>query len=198
MLKKNYFKSFVALICFALTFSIISPSLAFASEPQEIKLENSLNQESIIVNEVNYELQDVNQDVFTPINDLNSPRIDLESEVQPLALPVIPILAGLVIKKGVTYIVKTSSKRILKLRDHASDQAVDRGITGKMIDDALTDGTKYVDIFSGERVSWIDTGGRQVAVLLKKNTDVIDTVYFEDHKKGKWFKSNWKYVGDYE
>ncbi|UZM99826.1 hypothetical protein OL548_07385 [Lysinibacillus sp. MHQ-1] len=54
-----------------------------------------------------------------------------------------------------------------------------------MIDDALTNGTKYVDVLSGERVAWIDTGGNQVAVLLKKDTDVIDTVYFEDHKKVK-------------
>ncbi|QPA59126.1 hypothetical protein INQ55_01640 [Lysinibacillus sphaericus] len=201
MSKLNFFKGFVALICFALAFSIISPSLAFASESQAVELEVSLNQEPNIIeveNESQIDNQEINTDVNTSIDDLNGPRADFESEVQPNALPVIPLLAGLVIRQGVSYIVKTSSKRVLKLRSHASDQAVDRGITGKMIDDALTNGTKYVDVLSGERVAWIDTGGNQVAVLLKKDTDVIDTVYFEDHKKLKWFKSNWKYVGDYE
>ncbi len=36
-----------------------------------------------------------------------------------------------------------------------------------MIDKALTDGEKYVDAFSGERVSW-DQSGNGIAVLLKK------------------------------
>jgi len=34
------------------------------------------------------------------------------------------------------------------------------------------------------------------AVLLNKNTDVIDTVYNQKEKKLKCLKSNWQYQGD--
>ncbi|MGE7090444.1 hypothetical protein ACQKII_03075 [Lysinibacillus sp. NPDC048646] len=66
-----------------------------------------------------------------------------------------------------------------------------------MIDKALTDGEKYVDALSGERVSW-DQSGNGIAVLLKKNSDEIDPVYPENHKKFKWFKNTWQYVRDFE
>ncbi|MGE7921083.1 hypothetical protein ACQKM9_19395 [Viridibacillus sp. NPDC093762] len=64
-----------------------------------------------------------------------------------------------------------------------------------MIDQSLAKGTKYVDAFSGERVAWAGNGNK-VAVLLKKNTVVIDTVYDEDPMKMKWFQISWQYVGD--
>ncbi|QDQ03115.1 hypothetical protein FOH38_23210 [Lysinibacillus fusiformis] len=58
--EKNYFKNFVVLTCTAFTFSTISPSLASAMETQDLKLNNTLNQEKIIVDGFdNNESQDI-------------------------------------------------------------------------------------------------------------------------------------------
>ncbi|KOY80181.1 hypothetical protein MHB44_22200 [Lysinibacillus sp. FSL H8-0500] len=202
MTKVKFLKGFVALVCFVLAFSIISPSLAFASESQDADLISPINQETVIVNESDNDTKAENleiiQDETTQIDDINPPSINNEIEAQPYALPVVPLLAGIVIKKGVEYIVKTSAGRIVKISAHAADQAVARKITGEMIDQALSNGTKYVDILSGERISWLDGApmNQRTAVLLNKNTDVIDTVYDQKDKKLKWFKSNWQYKGD--
>ncbi|MFF2175971.1 hypothetical protein ACFVT8_05835 [Lysinibacillus sp. NPDC058147] len=53
-----------------------------------------------------------------------------------------------------------------------------------MIDDALSNGTKYVDGWSGERISWLENEfeNKRTAVLLKKGTDEIDTVYKQKSK----------------
>ncbi|WP_141396944.1 hypothetical protein [Ureibacillus xyleni] len=62
----------------------------------------------------------------------------------------------------------------------------------------MTKGTKYVDGWSRERIAWDQnaTVGQKTAVLLRPNTDLIDTVYPETHQKTKWIKSTWQYVGD--
>lgn len=66
------------------------------------------------------------------------------------------------------------------------------------VDEALTKGSKYVDGWSGERIGWLEGASlnQRTAVLLNKNTDVIDTVYNQKEKKLKWLKSNWQYKGD--
>lgn len=206
-MKNNIFKNIIGLICFTLIFSIVSPSFAFASESQDADLINPVNQETVIVNEIDNDTEDndtesenleIIQDETTQIDDISPPSIDNEIEAQPYALPLVPLLAGLVIKRGVTYIVKTSSGRIVKISAHAADQAVDRKITGKMMDEALSKGSKYVDGLSQARISWLEGApmNQRTAVLLNKNTDVIDTVYDQKDKKLKWFKSNWQYIGD--
>lgn len=67
-----------------------------------------------------------------------------------------------------------------------------------MIDEALSKGTKYVDMLSGERIVWLELGPlkKQTAVLLKKNSDEIDTVYDQAWVKNKWMKSNWQFFND--
>ncbi|NOG28496.1 hypothetical protein HL291_12815 [Lysinibacillus fusiformis] len=190
------------MICFTLIFSIVTPSFAFASESQDADLISNVNQETGSVNEIENDTVSENleiiQDETTQIDDISPPSIDNEMEAQPYALPVVPLLAGIVIKKGVEYVVKTSAGRIVKISAHAADQAVDRKITGKMIDEALTKGSKYVDGWSGERIGWLEGASlnQRTAVLLNKNTDVIDTVYNQKEKKLKWLKSNWQYKGD--
>lgn len=150
-----------------------------------------IQQEKILINELN----DKNQEFTLPLEDL---RIELENEIEPTALPAIPLLAGLVIRSGATYIAKTTSKKIVKVSDHATRQAVKRQITGAMMDEALSKGTKYVDILSGERIVWLELGPlkQQTAVLLKKNSDEIDTVYDQEWVKNKWIKSNWQFFND--
>ncbi|MGE7111978.1 hypothetical protein [Lysinibacillus sp. NPDC047702] len=66
------------------------------------------------------------------------------------------------------------------------------------MDDALSNGAKYVDGWSGERIAWLEneSENKRTAVLLKKDTDEIDTVYNQKAKKLKWLKSTWQYVGD--
>ncbi|WP_253734903.1 hypothetical protein [Lysinibacillus fusiformis] len=201
-MKNNIFKNIIGLICFTLIFSIVTPSFAFASESQDADLISNVNQETGSVNEIENDTVSENleiiQDETTQIDDISPPSIDNEMEAQPYALPVVPLLAGIVIKKGVEYVVKTSAGRIVKISAHAADQAVDRKITGKMIDEALTKGSKYVDGWSGERIGWLEGASlnQRTAVLLNKNTDVIDTVYNQKEKKLKWLKSNWQYKGD--
>ncbi len=41
-LKNNIIKNIIGLICFTLVFSIISPSLAKASEPQDLQINDSI------------------------------------------------------------------------------------------------------------------------------------------------------------
>lgn len=201
-MKNNIFKNIIGLICFTLIFSIVSPSFAFASEPLDADLISPVNQETVIVKEIDNDTKSENQEIIqdetTLIDEISPPSIDNEIEAQPYALPLVPLLAGIVIKKGVEYVVKTSAGRIVKISVHAADQAVDRKITGKMIDEALTKGSKYVDGWSGERIGWLEGASlnQRTAVLLNKNTDVIDTVYNQKEKKLKWLKSNWQYKGD--
>jgi len=205
-LKNNIFRNIIGLICFTLIFSIVSPSFAFASEPEDLQINDSFNQEINYEQEINNEQEIINEtdgetDGETDVinQDLGGPRIDLEDEIQieSRIAPVIPLLATVTIRYGVPFLAKTASKRIVYVSKHATEQAIDRKITAKMIDKALTDGEKYVDGFSGARISW-DQSGNGIAVLLKKNSDEIDTVYPEDHKKLKWLKSSWKYVGDFK
>ncbi|MDC6267985.1 hypothetical protein PP722_09895 [Lysinibacillus sphaericus] len=176
--------------------------MQFASESQDADLISPVNPETgsvyEIENDTEFENLEIIQDETTQIDDISPPSIDNEIEAQPYALPVAPLLAGIVIKKGVEYVVKTSAGRIVKISPHAADQAVDRKITGKMIDEALTKGSKYVDGWSGERIGWLEGAplNQRTAVLLNKNTDVIDTVYDQKEKKLKWLKSNWQYKGD--
>ncbi|WP_324728742.1 hypothetical protein VO178_19320 [Lysinibacillus fusiformis] len=176
--------------------------MQFASESQDADLISPVNPETgsvyEIENDTEFENLEIIQDETTQIDDISPPSIDNEIEAQPYALPVVPLLAGIVIKKGVEYVVKTSAGRIVKISAHAADQAVDRKITGKMIDEALTKGSKYVDGWSGERIGWLEGAplNQRTAVLLNKNTDVIDTVYDQKEKKLKWLKSNWQYKGD--
>ncbi len=201
-MKNNFIKSFIVFLSFILIFSILSPSLANASEPQsqDLQINDSLSQETPVVEDVENDSNGVNQDSNIP---LDGPRINLEDEVQPdpelqqFIAPVIPLLAGVAIRSGVSFIARTSSGAVVKVSEHAAKRAVERKITGKMIDDALTNGTKYVDLLSGERVAW-NENGNNVAVLLNKNSDEIDTVYDEDGKKMKWWKSSWKYVGNFK
>lgn len=201
-MKNTIFRNIIGLICFTLIFSIVSPSFAFASESQDADLISPVNPETgsvyEIENDTEFENLEIIQDETTQIDDICPPSIDNEIEAQPYALPVVPLLAGIVIKKGVEYVVKTSAGRIVKISAHAADQAVDRKITGKMIDEALTKGSKYVDGWSGERIGWLEGAplNQRTAVLLNKNTDVIDTVYDQKEKKLKWLKSNWQYKGD--
>lgn len=193
-MKNKIIKNIIGLICFTLVFGIISPSLAKASETQDLQINDSFSQEVIneqeIVNETDGETDGINQD-------LDGPRINLEDEIQieSRIAPLIPLLAGVVIRSGVSFVARTSTGHVVRVTEHAAKRAVERKITGKMIDQSLAKGTKYVDALSGERVTWAGNGNK-VAVLLKKNTDVIDTVYDEDSKKLKWFQSSWQYVGD--
>ncbi|MGE7998522.1 hypothetical protein ACQKOF_07570 [Lysinibacillus sp. NPDC093190] len=191
-MKNNIIKNIIGLICFTLIFSIISPSLAKASEPQGLQINDSFSQEVINEQEIVNETDGINQD-------LGGPRINLEDEIQiePRIAPLIPLLAGVAIRSGISFIARTSTGAVVKVSEHAAKRAVERKITGKMIDDALTNGTKYVDLLSGERVAW-NENGNNVAVLLNKNSDEIDTVYDEDGKKLKWWKSSWKYVGNFK
>ncbi|MEB2280068.1 hypothetical protein LAV73_08645 [Lysinibacillus xylanilyticus] len=196
-MKNNIIKNIIGLICFTLVFSIISPSFAKASEPQNLQINDSFSQEVIneqeIVNETDGETDGINQD-------LGGPRINLEDEIQiePRIAPVIPLLATVTIRYGVPFLARTASKRIVYVTKHAAEQAVDRKITGKMIDDALSNGTKYVDGWSGARIAWLEneSENKRTAVLLNKDTDEIDTVYNQKSKKLKWLKSAWQYVGD--
>ncbi|MGE7840558.1 hypothetical protein ACQKNX_07180 [Lysinibacillus sp. NPDC093712] len=200
MLKKNCVKSFVAFICFVLAFTMISPNLAKANEYQDLQLNNSF-QETTIGNELENDSiirLDTNQDLDVPFNELNNPDVLIDAELQPFIAPVIPLLAAVTIRYGVPFLAKTASKRIVYVSKHAAEQAYDRGITGKMMDDALSNGTKYVDGWSGERIAWLEneSENNRTAVLLKKVTDEIDTVYNQKSKKLKWLKSTWQYVGD--
>lgn len=114
-MKNNFLKYFVVLMCLTLAFSIISPSLAEASESQDSQINSSIPETTVdneFDNNLNNESSDVNQDLL----------------VDP------------------------------------------------------SKGTKYVDGWSGERIAW-DENGNGVAVLLRKGTDEIDTVYDEDHQK---------------
>ncbi|MEK4091741.1 hypothetical protein [Viridibacillus sp. FSL H8-0110] len=196
-MKNKIIKNIIGLICFALVFSIISPSLAKASETQDLQINDSFSQEVIneqeIVNETDGETDGINQD-------LDGPRINLEDEIQieSRIAPLIPLLATVTIRYGVPFLARTASKRIVYVSKHAAEQAVDRKITGKMIDDALSNGVKYVDGWSGERIAWLEneSENKRTAVLLKKGTDEIDTVYNQKSKKLKWLKSTWQYVGD--
>ncbi len=197
-MKNNIIKNIIGLICFTLVFSIISPRLAKANEHQDLQINGSFSQEEVIieqeiVNETDGETDGINQD-------LGGPRINLEDEIQiePRIAPLIPLLATVTIRYGVPFLARTASKKIVYVSKHAAEQAVDRKITGKMIDDALSNGTKYVDGWSGERIAWLEneSENKRTAVLLKKGTDEIDTVYNQKSKKLKWLKSTWQYVGD--
>lgn len=196
-MKNNLIKSIIGLIFFTLVFSIISPSLAKANESQDLQINNSINQEeTLAVNELDGETDGLNQILDTPSDSFND-RINLEDEfeIQPRIAPVIPLLAGIVIRSGVSFIARTSTGNVVRVSAHAAERAVERKITAKMIDQSLANGTKYVDILSGERVAWASNGNK-VAVLLNKNSDVIETVYDTTSQKLKWFKNSWQYIGD--
>lgn len=160
-------------------------------ESSEVKQETNLNLETL-------ETDDLSLDGSIPLENLNGPRLnspESEMEIQLFVLPVIPLLAAVtIIRAGVSFLARTASGHVVRVSGHAAEQAVARKITGAMMDNALSKGTKYKDILSGERIAWNQNG--KVAVLLKKNTDEIDTVYTEDHQKLKWIKSTWQYVGD--
>lgn len=150
-----------------------------------VTFENSLNSSDIL------DLKVIDSITNEPFNNLNGPVIN-DGEITPL---VLPLLAAVVIRAGVPFVARLATGQVVKVSGHAATRAVERKVTGKMLDNALNTGTKYVDILSSERIAWAqDTSG--VAVLLNPNTDVIDTVYIEDSKKLKWFKNSWKYIGD--
>ncbi|GAB0171810.1 DUF4258 domain-containing protein [Lysinibacillus sp. CTST325] len=197
-MKNNLIKSIIGLIFFTLVFSIISPSLAKASESQDLQINNSFDQEEALTdNEFDGETDGVNQNLDMPSDSSNDPRINLEDEfeIQPRIAPAIPLLAGIIIRSGVSFIARTSTGNVVRVSAHAAERAVERKITAKMIDQSLAKGTKYVDLLSGERVAWAENGNK-VAVLLNKNSDVIETVYDTTSKKLKWFKNYWQYIGD--
>lgn len=105
-------------------------------------------------------------------------------EVQPYVVTLIPLLATLTIRAGVSFLARTYAGHVVKVSGHTASRAVERKITRLMIDKSLTQSAKFVDILSGERVTWAENGNK-VAILIRKNTDIIDTIYDEDHKNLK-------------
>lgn len=193
-MNKLVFKLMSILTACILLLSTFGGSAAFAAENSADVINESteITQDTIL----NYETDDLTLDDAIPLENINGPTINNpEIEVQPLVAPLIPLLATVTIRAGVSLLARTSTGHVVRISKHAADQAVDRKISGAMMDKALSKGTKYKDILSGERVSW-NQNGDGVAVLLNKKTDEIDTVYFEDHQKLKWVKNTWQYLGD--
>ncbi len=169
-----------------LLFTTIGSSAVYASENAEpISVESSeITQENVLYNN---------------LIDLSGPRINLGTEVeplvQPLVLPIIPLLATVTIRVAVPFLARTTQGVVVKISKHAAEQAMARNITGKMMDEALSTGLKHVDTGSGARVIW-KTSSHKTAVLLEKYSDEVSTVYKQEAKKAKWERNNWSFKGD--
>lgn len=181
-LKKLIYKIIPIVTACILLFTTIGGTTGFAAESLESTQEKILN----------VELNDINQ---LPTESFNGPRINLESEVQPqFIFPIVPLLVGVTIRFGVSFVARTAAGNVGRVSAHAAEQAVTRKISAQMMDKSLSSGLKYVDKFSGERITWYR--GNQTAVLLKKTTDEVSTVYLQPAPKASWVRKNWEWFGD--
>ncbi|MFF2794945.1 hypothetical protein [Lysinibacillus xylanilyticus] len=165
--EKNYFKNFVVLTCTALTFSTISPSLASAMETQDLKLNNTLNQEKIIVDDFdknksqdiifdgfdNNESQDIIFDLNTPLESLNdSEEIEVEPRFIWFAVPAIAISDIVWATIGAT--AATGSVYLLWTKQPALTNEIDtayRAIPKKILDsDDCVDLGKFTEKVKGK------------------------------------------------
>lgn len=186
-MNKVSYKLISVIATFALVFSMIGGSVTFANETFVDAEDNpEVIQELNLYSDLDY------FDGTVPLENSNVLLV-VDGEVVPHVAPLIPLLAAVVIRAGVPFIARLASGQVVRMSAHGASRAVERKITAKAIDNALSKGEKYVDILSGERIALGQDG---VAVLLNPKSDTIDTVYYQDGKKLKWFKSNWKFIGD--
>lgn len=145
MLKKNYFKNFVVLTCTALTFSTISPSLASAMETQDLKLNNTLNQEKIIVDGFdNNESQDIIFDLNTLVESLNDSELEIEVEPRFIWFAVPAIAISDVVWATIGATAATGSVYLLWTKKPALTEEIDTAY--KAIPKKILDGDDCIDM----------------------------------------------------
>lgn len=173
MLKKNYFKNFVVLTCSAFAFSTISPSLASAMETPDLKSNNTLNQEIIVVDGFdNNEPKDIKFELSTSLeNDpVNGPETEVEPRLIWFAVPAIAISDLVWATIGAT--AATGSVYLLWMNQPTLTNEIDtayRAIPKKILDsDGSIDMGKFTQKVNGRtaykdpKTGWEidkDTGG---------------------------------------
>ncbi|WP_218775586.1 hypothetical protein [Oceanobacillus senegalensis] len=111
-----------------------------------------------------------------------------KSEVQTM---VLPLLANITIRSGLSYLARISAGAIIRVGSHTTYRAVQRSITSRNLDDALSYGERYTDIYTGARIAFDKSKG--VAVVVDKTNNKTITTYPILLAKYRWQRSFWSW-----
>jgi len=189
-MKNNLIKSIIGLICFTLVFSIISPSLAQATESQDLQINNSFSQETLVDNEIDKE--EINDFLYSeedfqdtlPYEEalaiyqnklLENSNSNIEPSTQQRNLFR---LVFSVVRSGVNYVVKVTSKgkKIKDVRNGKLEVDVSKHINAN---------NRFKDYGSMDKlVKYIveDIRRTDVGDLIKDGHNSIKTLYGKDKK----------------
>src|SRR5699024_5138190 len=106
------------------------------------------------------------------INQYIDDFIKEKSEFQTRALP---LLAGIAIRSGFPYLARISAGATVRVGAHTTKRAVTRNITSRNLDDALSYGERYTDIYTGARIALNKSNA--VAVVIDKTANKTITTY---------------------
>ncbi|MGE7597079.1 hypothetical protein [Lysinibacillus fusiformis] len=145
-MKNNLFKGFIFMLSFMLVFSVMSPALANASELQELPINDSLNYEETGFDELDFD--ELTNNFLLGIGDFENPLSDEESltifnnkilenqysnEHPSVEQFNLFRLAFSVVRSGVNYVVKVTSKgnKIKDVRNGKLEVDVNKHINAK-------------------------------------------------------------------
>ncbi|WP_342558086.1 hypothetical protein [Metasolibacillus sp. FSL K6-0083] len=135
----KYTKGLILSIVFAMIFSTIGPSISFAVENKndflDIKSEQ-LETNNLLTTEEKIQIID-------SLNDYESIYID-STQVEAYALPLIPVLVGLLGRSGLNFIIKQFGKKAIQdaVKDTSKKMAkksLGKGSTGRQVPNDLVE-----------------------------------------------------------
>lgn len=135
----KYIKGLILSIVFAMIFSTVGPSISFAVENKndflDIKSEQ-LETNNLLTTEEKIQ-------IINSLNDYESIYID-STQVEAYALPLIPVLVGLLGRSGLNFIIKQFGKKAIQdaVKDTSKKMAkksLGKGSTGRQVPNDLVE-----------------------------------------------------------